>query len=116
MAKRITLHLNNALLARANEIAERTGQHLEDILAEWLDRYTDDIPVEDLSDEDVLALCDYEMNVLLQQEMRNLLYHQRERKLSKAESIRLDELLMMHRKKIVRKARALEVAAVRGLR
>ena len=113
--KRITLELGQGVLARARDVAERTGRDLEDVLAEWLDRYASDLPVEMLSDEQVLDLCSFEMNLIQQQELRLLLHFHRERDLSVEESTRLDELIRMHRRALVRKARAIQVAEARGL-
>jgi hypothetical protein len=115
MKKRITLELPNELISRALEVAGRSQRDLEDVLAEWLDRYVDDLPVEALSDNEVLSLCRDELNPIFQYELRSLLYHHRERGLTGSESQRMDELLQIYRRGIIRKARAMEVAAARGL-
>lgn len=111
--KRITLILSDEIIARALDIAQKTNRELEDVVAEWIDEY--DVPVEKLSDEEILLLCDYEMNPYHAYELRNLLYHHREGDLDRTDSERLDELLQIYRKGIVRKSRALQVAAARGL-
>ncbi|GAB4512623.1 MAG: hypothetical protein OHK0046_12440 [Anaerolineae bacterium] len=108
----ITIHLPDALMARASEVADRTAREVEEVLLEWLDRSADDIPIESLSDEEVLVLCEYELNPLHQYELRALLH----RPLTLDESRRLDELLQIYRRGIIRKARALQVATARGLR
>ncbi|MDX1990803.1 MAG: hypothetical protein SF029_00340 [bacterium] len=113
--KRITLELRNDVIARAVDIAARTQRRVEDVLAEWLDRYAEDLPVESLSDEQVLALCRFEMNIIQKQELATLLHTHHERALTDEESARLDDLLNLHRRSMVRKARALQVAASRGL-
>lgn len=115
MRKRVTLYLKDEILARALEIANRSDRDMEDVLAEWIVRYADDLPVETLSDEEVLALCDFEMNSAQQDELRKLLYNHRERNLDRDENARLEALLKVYRKGIIRKARALEVAEARGL-
>ncbi len=114
--KRITLKLGSDVMARARRMADRSGKSLEDILAEWLDRYASDLPVETLSDEDVLHLCELEMNFIERQELTVLLAHHRVRDLEEEERTRLDELIHLHRRVLVRKARALRVAYERGLR
>jgi len=115
MSKRVTLYLTDNILQRALEIASRSQRDVADILAEWLDRYVDDLPVEALTDEEVLDLVEFEMNILAKQELRKLLYSHRTQQLTSEESARLDELLRIYRRGILRKARAIEVAAARGL-
>jgi len=113
--RRITIELRDEVIERAYEVADRTNRPLEDVLAEWLDKYANDLPVETLSDQQVIDLCKFTMNLLHQQELTILLHHHRERQLSDEESTRLDELLLLHRRSLVRKARALQVAEARGL-
>ena len=113
--KQITLELPNKVIFRAQQVAEQSNQTLEEVLSNWLHRYADDIPVETLSDDEVSALCDYEMNILMQQELSLLLHHHRERTLETSEQTRLDELLQIHRRGLIRKARAIQVAMTRGL-
>jgi len=115
MKKRVTLNLSDDILNMASEIASRSQRELEDVLEEWLGRYADDLPVETLSDEEVLRQTRFEMNLIQKQELRNLLYAHRVRKLSIGESARLDELLQIYRKGTVRRARAFEIARARGL-
>jgi hypothetical protein len=115
MNKRVTLHLRDDIIARALKIADSSQRELEEVLAEWIDRYANDLPVETLSNDEVLALCEFELNPISQHELRNLLFRQQEYKLSVAESARLDELLQIYRRGIARKARAIEVASARGL-
>lgn len=112
----LKLQLSKEILARAAEVAGRSDRALEEVLSEWLARYVDNLPIESLSDDEVLWLCDFELNPVLQGELRDLLYNHRERGLTTKESSRLDELLQYYRKGIVRKARATEVAIARGLR
>ncbi len=115
MGKRITLEVRNEVINRARAVAATTQRHLEDVLVEWLDRYAEDLPVETLSDSQVLDLCNFEMNIIQKQELATLLHYHRERALSADESTRLDDLLQLHRRGLLRKARALEVATARGL-
>ena len=111
----VTIKLNRDIITKAYRIAEQRGDRIEDILAEWLDSYVYDLPVESLPDEEIIALCRFRMDLLQHQELSNLLYVHRERPLDIEESARLDELLQLHRRHLVRKAQALEVAVKRGL-
>lgn len=114
--KQITLKLGSDVMARARRMAEHSGKSLEDILAEWLDRYASDLPVDTLSDDEVLRLCGLEMNFIERQELTVLLAHHRVRELEEEERTRFNELIHLHRRVLVRKARALKVAHERGLR
>jgi hypothetical protein len=115
MNRRVTLDLPDELFTKVLRVAGISQRELEDVLLEWIDRYADDLPVEELPDDEVMALCHYEMNMIHQQELRNLLYHHQEDQLSAEQSVRLDDLLNSYRRSIVRKARAVEVASSRGL-
>ena len=111
----ITIKLSRDIIIKAHRIAEQRGDRIEDILAEWLDSYVHDLPVEKLTDEEIIALSRFRMDLLQHQELSNLLYIHRERPLEVEESARLDKLLQLHRRHLVRKAQALEIAAKRGL-
>lgn len=115
MKKRVTLNLSDDILQRALEIAARSQRELEDVLEEWIDRYADDLPVDTLSDDELMRLIAFEMNIIQKQELRNLLYAHRVRKLTDEESIRMDNLLQIYRRGIVRRAKAMEIAIARGL-
>ena len=115
MTKSVTLYLEDWIIVRTREIAVQTGREMEDILAEWTAQYADNLPVEALSNEEVLTLCHYELPPIQRYELRQLLSQHRARALNDVESPRLNELLLTHRRGIVRKTRALQVAAARGL-
>ena len=115
MGNRVTLHITDDILRRARSIADRSGKDVEEVLAEWLDRFVDDLPVEMLPDEDVLALCNFEMNFLQKQELRGLLFAHRARELDDIENERMDDLLRLYRRGVIRRAQALEIAEARGL-
>ena len=115
MKRRVTLNLSDDILRRALEIAANSDRNLEHVLEEWIDRSADEIPMEAMSDREILALCNFEMNVVHTQELRDLLQADRTRTLSADESKRMDELLQTYRRGTIRKARAMEVAKARGL-
>lgn len=111
----ITLELRDKVLYRAQSVAQQYNVNIETVLEQWLNRYADELPLEALSDNEVLALCNYELNIVQQQELSHLLHYHRERDLNHREQVRLDELLQLHRRRLVRKARAIQVALARGL-
>jgi hypothetical protein len=115
MSETVTLEVPDDLAARAHAVAAQTHRPFEAVLIEWLARVAEDIPVEELSDADVLALRDQQMHDEDQVELSTLLASQREGTLSEDERARLDALMRSYRRGMVRKAQALKVAVERGL-
>ncbi len=116
MAEIVTLELPETLAQRAKEIAILTNRRLEDVLVEWIDRASQELPVESLPDDWVLALCDMQMEPEQQEALSELLEGNREGQLNNEEANQLDELMQVYRGGLVRKARALKVAVERGLK
>jgi hypothetical protein len=116
MPEIVTLEIPEEVAHRAREVALRTNRRLEDVLVEWIDRVVFEPPIESLPDDQILALCDSQMSADQQEELSGLLIDNREGKLSEAERGRLDELMQIYRRGLVRKAQALKVAVERGLR
>lgn len=115
MGETVTLELPDTLLRSARQVARDTRRSLEDVLLDWLSRAIQEPPVELLSEAEVLALRDFEMTREQQTELGDLLERQREALLSANERVRLDELMTIYRRGLVRKAQALKVAVDRGL-
>ena len=81
----------------------------------WLSR--DGAPSPDeLSEAEVLALSESQLPRPEQEELSELLWRQREERLSAADRPRFDELMDVYRRGLLRKAEALRVAVRRGLR
>ena len=116
MAEFVTLELSEPLMQQAKAIAALTQRRLEDVLIEWLDRASADIPLESLPDGQILALCELQMQPEPQAQLGDLLARNQEEQLSKAEVKQLDELMQVYRQGLVRKAKALKVAVERDLR
>lgn len=116
MTQMVTLELPEELALRAREVAVRTQRRLEEVLVEWLDQMVAEPPVESLSDDEILALCELQMEVQQNEELSELLARNREGLLSEGERSRLDELMQIYRRGLLRKAQALRVAVARGLR
>jgi hypothetical protein len=116
MAEIVMLELPETLAQQARAIAALTHRQLEDVLVEWIDRAVAELPVELLPDEQVLALCDMQMESEQQEVFSDLLARHREGQLSDTEVSQLDELMQVYRRGLVRKARAIKVAVEPGLR
>jgi hypothetical protein len=115
MSEMITIEISEVTARVIHEIAERTGRDPKVVLSELVDRSVLDLPVENLPDDQVLALTNMMMSDAEQAELSNLLEDQREGQLKGAKQSRLDELMQVYRHGLVRKSEALRVAVQRGL-
>lgn len=115
MSEIVTLELPESLAQRAHAVAEQTQRRLEEVLIDWLDQAATDLPVESLPDDQILALRDSTLDTGSQQELSRLLAQQREGMLAPRERERLELLMRVYRRGLIRKAQALQVAVERGL-
>lgn len=115
MDHHVTLDLPPDVAQRAEEIAVRSHRRVEDVLLEWLDRAATEVPVEMLSDAQVLALSDQQMSEEQQRDLGDLLERQREGRLDQSARRQLADLMNVYRRGLIRKAQALKVAVDRGL-
>jgi len=88
---------------------------VEAVLVEWIDRSAAEIPIELLSDNEVLALRDQTLSSAEQATLSALLAQQREGELGASQRAQLDGLMLTYHLGMVRKAQALKVAVERGL-
>lgn len=116
MDKPITLHIPTEILQRAETLAGKTNRTRDDVLLAWLDQGAGSLPVAALSDEEVLRLCDLQMDAALNEELSALQFLNREGRLDEAGRLRLDELMGVYRRGLLQKAEALKVAVERQLR
>jgi dsDNA-binding SOS-regulon protein len=73
---------------------------------DWIDQAAAEVPVECLSDEEILGLCDIQLADQDQEELSCLLARNREGQLDDTNGARLDALMQMYRRGLVRKAQA----------
>ncbi|NJL81960.1 MAG: hypothetical protein HC890_01380 [Chloroflexaceae bacterium] len=116
MTHRIVLELPESLIQRVEAIAIRQKQSLETLLIDLIDQAIDNIPLEFLPDEQILALCDRQMEANDQAQLSELLAQQREGDLSSDEQQKLDSLMEIYRQGLIEKARATQIAVERKLR
>lgn len=116
MSESVTLDIPDELARQARAVAAQTHRRVEDVLLDWIGRAASDVPVDVLADDQVLALCDLQMDESQQAELGQLLAAQREGTLDADSRARLEELMGFYRRGMVRKAQALKVAVERGLR
>jgi hypothetical protein len=110
MSEIVTLEISEEAVQLARDIAARTGRNVAAILSEWIDRSVAEVPIETLSDEQVLALSDQQMNEQDQTNLSQLLADQREGRLDKQGKAYLEKHMQTYRRGLVRKAQALNIA------
>lgn len=115
MSQTVTLNLPDTLARRARAEAARSHRPLEDVLVGWIDRLASEAPVESLSDEQVLAECDAIFDPAQQADLSKLLGLQQDERLDEPARQRLEGLMILYRRGLVRKARAMKEAVDRGL-
>jgi len=116
MVERFTVDLPAQTARIIRAIAARTGRKEDAILSDLIDQSVSEIPVTSLPDGELLAIADMMMDEQDQEELADLLDDQREGRLDPAKRARLDELMQVYRRGMVRKSEALKVAIQRGLR
>jgi hypothetical protein len=116
MSQTVTLELSDEVIARAREAAQYANRRLEDVLSEWLERGSPDTPAELLTDAQVLAVADLQLDKSFADELSDLHDRQKEGELDDAGRIRLTELMGIYQGALLRKSEALKVAVQRGLR
>lgn len=116
MTETVTLELPEALAEQAKQIASLTHRRLEEILVEWIDYAISELSIESLPDNQILALCDLQMEAEQQELFSSLLAQNQEGELNQAGVNQLDTLMQVYRRGLIYKARALKVAVERGLR
>ena len=115
MSEIVTLELPEPLARSARAVAQQTRRSVEAVLLDWLDRAATELPVEQLPDDQVLAMRDLQLTAEQQAALSDLLGRQREGTLTEDERGELDSLLALYRRGMVRKAQVLKVAVNRGL-
>jgi hypothetical protein len=116
MTEKVTVELPEELIRHVRTAAQRTHRSFDEVLAQWI-RVGGGEPVLDLlSDDELLAVCDGELDAPAQDELSDLLERNQGGALNDVERHRLDDLMRTYRAGLVRKAQALKIAVDRGLR
>ena len=116
MSAQITIQVSDQVVRHAARVAAQTQRRLEEVLADWLERVISEIPVEELSDAETLALTELQLTVEQQTLLSDLLARNREGTLDPEGRRQLDTLMHIYEHGLLRKAQALRVAVQRGLR
>jgi hypothetical protein len=115
MSQQITIQVSEEVLRHAAQVAAQTHRSVEDVLATWLEAVTAESPVEELPDEEVLALAELRLTDEQEAALSDLLERNREGGLDADGRSRLDEMMRLYERGLLRKSQALRVAAQRGL-
>lgn len=116
MHELIAIPVSERVVRQARHTAIQSQKQIEEILADWLERTIVEMPVETLSDEEILQLCDLQLTAQQQNALSDLLAKNSEGALQTRERFDLDELMRVYEQGLLRKAQALKEAVQRGLR
>ena len=115
MNEQVTIQISEQVARVATRLATQKRQPIEAILAGLVEAAVNDLPVEKLSDEEVLALAESQMPEGQEAQLNELLVRQRERQLDAEGRRQLHALMQISERGMVRKAQALSEAVQRGL-
>jgi len=115
MSQQFTIEVSEQVVRQATQVAAQTERSLEEVLASWLEAVVTELPVEELSDEEVLALTELQLSHEQQATLDNLLEQNREGTLDTEKQKQLDELMHLYEHGLLRKSQALRVAVQREL-
>jgi hypothetical protein len=114
MSQQITIEVSEQVVRQATQVAAQTERSVEEVLASWLEAAVSELPVEELSEEELLALTELRLTGEQQAALDDLLAQNREGTLGVEEKKQLDELMRLYEHGLLRKAQALRVAVQRG--
>src|SRR5215510_10928568 len=110
MSEPITLQVSDQVVNQAARVAVQSQRRIEEVLVEWLERVVAELPIEALSDEEVLALTELQLAAEQQSSLSVLLAQNQEGTLDSEGRRQLDELMRAYEHGLLRKAQALRVA------
>lgn len=115
MSQQITIQISDEVVRHAAQVAAQTQRPIEEVLAAWLESAVNELPVEKLPDNEILALTERQLTDQQQEALSELLALNREGNLDPAGELQLDELMRLYEHGLLRKAQALRIAVQRGL-
>ena len=116
MSQQVTIQVSEHVIRQAAQAAAETHRSVEDVLAAWLESVTTERPVEELSNDEVLALAELRLTDEQDASLSELLERNREGALDSDGQRELDEMMRLYERGLLRKSQALRVAVQRGLR
>ena len=116
MSEVLTVEIPDELARQVRAIAAATSRPIEDVVVECLGRAIAEPTVKSLSDDELLQLCESQIDRSKQDELSELLALGREGQLQDHERGKLDALMVNYRRGLVCKAQAWKEAVARGLK
>jgi hypothetical protein len=124
MSTQVMVTLPDQVYRRAATLARLSGQRVSDVLADTIALALPPLgpqadiaqPLSTLSDDQVLALADAQMEPAQDRQFSRLLNRQQAETLTEAERSELLVLMQIYQEMLLRKAQALHEAVRRGLR
>jgi predicted transcriptional regulator len=116
MSEVLTVEIPDELARQVRAIAAATSRPVEDVVVECLGRAIVQPSLQSLGDEELLQLCDAQMEPAKQDELSEFLARSREGQLQPDERATLDQLFVAYRRGLVTKAQAWNEAVARGLK
>ncbi|MDQ3748056.1 MAG: hypothetical protein M3367_03410 [Acidobacteriota bacterium] len=115
MNQQITIEVSEQVWRRANVLARQNQRKPENVLEEWLEETVAETQIEDLTNEEILALTENKFDDEQQNNFSLLLTRNREGTLNDEGKRELDEMMRIYETGLLRKSKALRVAVERGL-
>jgi hypothetical protein len=115
MSQQITIEVSEEVVRQAAQVAAQTQRSVEEVLTSWLEAVVTELPVEELSDDEVLALTELRFNDEQQAALSDLLTQNQEGALDAEGRLQLDELMRLYEHGLLRKSQALRIAVQREL-
>lgn len=115
MSQQVTIEVSERVMRQARYVAAQTEHSVEEVLASWLESVVIKLPIEEMSDDEVLALTELDLTDEQQAELSDLLAENEEGELNAERQKRFDELMRISERGLLRRAYALRVAVRRGL-
>lgn len=120
----VVLNLPDNIYAQAARLAQLMNRDVSLVLTDTIESVLFPLgpsevglkPVEELSDEELLAVADLRMDEAQGKRLGKLLYRQQAGELGEVERSELTALMQVYHEGLVRKAQALSEAVKRGLR
>ncbi len=113
---KFTIPVSEQVISQAAQVAAQTHRSIEEVIKAWLKPATAERPVEELSDDEVLALAELRFTDEQEADLSDLLERNRAGALDAEGRRKLDEMTRLYEQGLRRKSRALKVAVERGLR
>ena len=116
MSQQITIQVSDRVIRQAAQVAAQSHLSVEGVLAAWLESVSTERPVEELSNDEILSLTELCLTDEQEARLSELLEQNQEGTLDADGQRKLDEMMRLYERGLLRKSQALKVAVQRGLR